>query len=78
MSYKVRCDKSYLSGRENKCYRNSKRRELPFRGALRERLMEKVIVTSWRQERTCISSRENPTEAKEKWEKANVFRRQVD
>lgn len=78
MSYKVRCDKYYLSGRENKCYRNSKRGELPFKVALRERLMEKVTVTSWRQQRTCISSRENPTGTKEKWEKANVFRRQVD
>lgn len=73
MSYKVRCEKYYLSGRE-KCYRNSKRGELSFRGALRGRFMEIVIVTSWRQQRTCVSSREDFTGAKEKWEKANELR----
>lgn len=76
MSNKVRCEKYYLSGRE-KCYRNSKRGELSFRGALRQRFTEKVIVTSWRKQRTCVSSREDFTGAKEKWEKANEFRSQV-
>ena len=76
MSYKVRYEKHYLSGRE-KCYRNSKRGELSFRGAPRERFMEKVIVTSWKQQRTCVSSREDFTGAKEKREKAKELRRQV-
>lgn len=75
MPYKVRCEKYYLSGRE-KCYRNSKRGELSFRGALRLRFTEKVIVTSWRKQRTCASSREDLTGAMEKWEKANEFRSQ--
>ena len=76
MSYKVRYEKHYLSGRE-KCYRNSKRGELSFRGAARERFMEKVIVTSWRPQRTCVSSREDFTGAKEMWEKAKELRRHV-
>ena len=42
--------------------------ELSFRGTRRERFMDKVIVTAWRQQRTFISRRENPIGAKEKWE----------
>ena len=54
-----------------------KKGELSFRGAPRERFMEKGIVTSWKQQRTCVSSREDFTGAKEKWEKAKELRRQV-
>lgn len=53
-------------------------RELSVRGALRERFIDKVIVISKRQQRTFLSCREKHTGAKDTWENANVFRRQVD